>query len=63
MMNPRSPSKPYTPPDELPMGTRLLFHRDFIPPNWVAREHILEENSQWWVCEKVKETDSGGDNS
>ena len=62
-MNVGSHLKPYILPDNLPVGTRLIFHRDFIPANWAAREYVLEESSEWWVCEKVKETDSGGDNS
>ena len=48
--------RPYIPPDEMPLGTRLIFHREHIPLYWLAREYVLEDSNEWFVCEKIGET-------
>ena len=54
----REPDKglrPYVPPGEMPVGSRSIFHFDYIPEGWDTFEYILPESGEWFVCEKVRE--------
>ena len=45
--------RPYIPPGEMPVGSRSIFHFDYIPEGWDTFEYILPESGEWFVCEKM----------
>ena len=57
--------RPYVPPGEMPVGTRLIFYGSHIPPGWVvyeavvdylASDAVVQGSDQWFVCEKMMMT-------
>ena len=49
--------RPYIPPGEMPLGTRLIFHESHIPPGWVIYEPVVVGSGEWFLCERVGVTE------
>ena len=49
--------RPYIPPAQMPVGTRLIFHESHIPSGWVVYEPVVLGSGQWFLCEKMMMTE------